>query len=107
VSAIAPSPVQAVVRIRLAPWVRCQAFQQWLRAIPAVLHAALVTGEADYELRVDCPSFTDLGDVLTSVCECGGVELEPTALVHHEAVECRPRGTTVPEGVTTKRPRKM
>ena len=48
--------MQAIVRVRLAPWVRCQAFEQWLRAIPAVLYAALVTGEADYELRVDCPA---------------------------------------------------
>jgi hypothetical protein len=107
VSATAPSPVQAIVRIRLAPWLRCQAFQRWLRATPAVLHAALVTGEADCELRVDCPSFTDLGDVLTRVCECQGVELESTALVYDGTAECRPPGTTVSEEVTLKRPRMM
>ena len=106
-STTATSPVQAIARVRLAPWVRCQAFEQWLRAIPTVLYATLVTGEADYELRVDCPSFTDLGDVLTRVCECQGVEVESTALVLHEAAGFRPRGTTVPEGVTTKRPRMM
>ncbi|HUN37869.1 MAG TPA: Lrp/AsnC ligand binding domain-containing protein [Trebonia sp.] len=106
-SAIAPSPVQAIVRVRLAPWLRCQAFEQWLRAIPAVLAAALITGEADYELRVDCPSFTDLGDVLTRVCECRGVELESTALVLHEVAGLPPRGTPVQERVTTKRPLMM
>jgi hypothetical protein len=106
-SATAPSPVQAIVRVRLAPWVRCQAFEQWLRAIPAVLYAALVTREADYELRVDCPSFADLGEVLTCVCGCRGVELGSTALVHHEVAGFRPRGTTVLEGVTTQRPRMM
>jgi Lrp/AsnC ligand binding domain len=107
VSAVAPSPVRAIVRVRLAPWLRCQAFEHWLRAIPAVLDAALITGEADYELRVDCPSFTGLGDVLTRVCECRGVELESTALVLHEVAGLRPRPTPVPERVTTKRPLMM
>jgi hypothetical protein len=107
VSATAPSPVQAIVRVRLAPWLRCQAFEHWLRAIPAVLCAALITGEADYELRVDCPSFTDLGDVLTRVCECRGVELESTALVLHEVAGFHPRESTVPERVRTKRPLMM
>jgi hypothetical protein len=32
--------VQAIVRVRLAPSRQCQAFERWLRAIPAVLHAA-------------------------------------------------------------------
>ncbi|HEY6791944.1 MAG TPA: Lrp/AsnC ligand binding domain-containing protein [Trebonia sp.] len=104
---MAPSPVQAIVRVRLAPWVRCQAFEHRLRAIPAVLSAALATGEADCELRVDCPSFTDLGDVLTRICECRGVELESTALVLHEVAGFRPRANTVPEGVRTPCPRMM
>jgi DNA-binding Lrp family transcriptional regulator len=106
-SAMAPSPVQAIVRVRLAPWLRCQAFEYWLRATPAVLAAALITGEAGYELRVDCPSFTDLGDVLTRVCECPGVELRSTALVLHEVAGFPPRENTVPERVTIKRPLTM
>jgi hypothetical protein len=59
--------------------------------MPAVRYAALVTGQADYEPRADCPSFTGLGDVLTRVRGCRGVELKSTALV------------TVLEGVTTQR----
>jgi hypothetical protein len=107
VSATAPSPVQAIVRVRLAPSVRCQAFEHWLRAIPAVLHAALASGGTGYELRVDCPSFAGLGEVLTCVCECQGVELESTAFVHDEAAGFCPPATTVPQGVTTPRPRVM
>jgi hypothetical protein len=99
--------VQAIVRVRLAPWLRCQAFERWLRAIPAVRSAALVAGEADCELRVHCLSFTDLGEVLTCVCGCRGVELESAALVRHEAAGIRPRATIVSEGVTTPRPRMM
>jgi hypothetical protein len=72
-----------------------------------VLRATLVTGGADCELQVDCPSFTDLGDVLTWVCECRGVELESAELVRHQSAGSRPRRTTVAERVTTKRPHKM
>ena len=104
---MAASPVQAVVRVRLAPWVRCQAFEHWLRAIPAVLSAELAAGGADYELRVECPSFTDLGDVLTCVCGCRGVELESTALDLHEVAGFRPRPGTLPQGVRTQCPRMM
>jgi hypothetical protein len=75
--------------------------------MPTVLAAALITGEANCELRVDCPSFTDLGDVLTHVCECRGVELESTALVLHAVAGLPPRPTTVAERVTTKRPLTM
>ena len=50
-SMAAGSPVRAVVRVRLAPCLQWQAFEQWLRAIPSVLHAVLVTGDDDYEVR--------------------------------------------------------
>src|SRR5579871_4654906 len=35
------SPVRAVVRVRLAPCLSWQAFEQWLRAIPSVLRALI------------------------------------------------------------------
>ena len=38
-SVAAGSPVLAIVRVRLAPRLPWQAFEQWLRAIPTVLHA--------------------------------------------------------------------
>jgi hypothetical protein len=78
------SPVQAIVRVRLAPCLPWQAFEQWLRAIPSVLYAALVTGDDDYEVQVNCPTFAALGDALTWICGCEGVRVTSTALVLHE-----------------------
>jgi hypothetical protein len=77
-------PVQAIVRVRLAPRLPIQAFERWLRACRRVQHAVLVTGDADYELRLECSSFADLGDSLTRVCGYPGVEIVSTGLVLHE-----------------------
>jgi hypothetical protein len=49
-----------------------------------VLRAALVTGEVDYEVQLDCPSFADLGDVLSRIRGREGVCVASTALVLHE-----------------------
>jgi hypothetical protein len=83
-SVAAVVPVQAIVRVKLAPCLRSQAFEQWLRAIPSVLRAALVTGEVDYEVQLDCPSLADLGDVLSRIRGREGVYVASTALVLHE-----------------------
>jgi len=99
----AGSPVQAIVRVRLAPRLREQAFEQWLRAIPAVLYAVLVTGDADYELMVGCHSFTDLGDVLTQICGCRGVQVASTALVLHEVAGLGWQRRAIPDEVTVRR----
>ncbi|HSZ40464.1 MAG TPA: Lrp/AsnC ligand binding domain-containing protein [Trebonia sp.] len=77
-------PVQATVRVRLAPTLRIQDFERWLRASRPVQDAALVTGDADYELRIECRSFADLGDSLTRVCGYPGVEVVSAGLVLHE-----------------------
>jgi hypothetical protein len=100
------SSVQAIVRVRLAPCLPCQAFEQWLRAIPAVLHADLVTGDVDYELRLDCLSFADLGDVLTRIRGCRGAEVDSTAIVLHEVTGLG-RRQIVPDEVTLRRVRNM
>ena len=99
--------VQAIVRVRLAPSLQCQAFERWLRAIPAVLHAALVTGDVDYELQLACHSFADLGDVLTRIRGCRGVQVESTALVLHEVTGLGQRRQTIPDEVTLRRVRSM
>jgi hypothetical protein len=78
------SSVRAIVRVRLAPRIEGQAFEWWLRAIPAVLSAVLVTGDVDYELQLGCRSFADLGDVLTRIRGYRGVEVDSIALVLHE-----------------------
>jgi DNA-binding Lrp family transcriptional regulator len=101
------SSVQAIVRVRLAPSLQCKAFERWLRAIPAVLHAALVTGGVDYELQLNCCGFADLGDVLTRIRGCPGVEVESTALVLHEVTGLGQRRQIIPDEVTLRRVRNM
>ena len=100
---VAQAPVQAIVRVKLAPCLRWQAFEQWLRAIPSVLCAALVTGEVDYEVQLDCPSFADLGDALTRIRGCEGVQVASTALVLHEVAGLSPNRRAIPDEVTMRR----
>jgi DNA-binding Lrp family transcriptional regulator len=91
------SPVQAIVRVRLAPQVDSQAFEWWLRAIRAVLSAVLVTGDVDYELQLDCRSIADLGDVLTRIRGYRGIEVDSTALVLHEVAGLGRRERVIPD----------
>jgi hypothetical protein len=77
-------PVQATVRVRLAPALAIKDFERWLRASRPVLDAALITGDADYELRIECRNFADLGDSLTRVCGYPGVQVVSAGLVLHE-----------------------
>jgi hypothetical protein len=86
--------VRAIVRVRLAPHERCDAFEWRLRLIPAVLSAASVTGAADY-----------LGDALTQICGFPGVAVESTSLVLHEVTGLR--RPAVADGVTKRRLRSM
>jgi hypothetical protein len=97
------SAVQAIVRVKLAPCLPWQAFEQWLRAIPSVLHAALVTGDDDYEVQVNCPTFADLGDALTRICGCEGVQVTSTALILHEVSGLGLRRQAIPDEVTMRR----
>jgi hypothetical protein len=97
------SAVQAIVRVKLAPCLSWQAFEQWLRAIPSVLHAALVTGDDDYEVQVNCPTFADLGDALTRICGCEGVQVTSTALILHEVSGLGLRRQAIPDEVTMRR----
>jgi hypothetical protein len=81
------SSVQAIVRVRLAPWLRRETFEGWLRALHAVEWAALLTGDADYadyELQVECRSLADLGDALTRIRAYRGVQVESSALILRE-----------------------
>ena len=106
-SVAAAAPVQAIVRVKLAPCLRWQAFEQWLGAIPSVLRAALVTGEVDYEVQLDCPSFADLGDVLSRIRGCEGVYVASTALVLHEVAWPSLNRQAIPDEVTMRRLRIM
>jgi hypothetical protein len=102
-SMAAGPPVLAVVRVRLAPCLPWPAFEQWLRAIPTVLYAALVTGDDDYEVQVNCPTFADLGDALTGICGCEGVQVTSTALILHEVSGLGLRWPAIEDEVTMRR----
>jgi Lrp/AsnC ligand binding domain len=100
------SSVQVIVRIRLDPGQQWQAFEEWLSARPPVLYAALVTGDADFEVWLGCSSFADLGDALTRICDYRGVRVTSTALVLHEVPALGSRRGT-PDEVTMRRPGTM
>jgi Lrp/AsnC ligand binding domain len=87
--------------------VESRSFERWLGAMPPVLHAVLVTGDVDYELRLECRSFADLGDAATRICGYPGVEVESAAVVHHEAAGLTRHGRTNSNGVTLRRQRTM
>ncbi|MGH3295703.1 MAG: Lrp/AsnC ligand binding domain-containing protein, partial [Trebonia sp.] len=74
------SSARAIVRVRLAPRLRRERFEGWLRSLRAVESAVLLTGDADYELQVECRSLADLGDALTRIRAYRGVEVESSAL---------------------------
>jgi Lrp/AsnC ligand binding domain len=107
VSAPVGCEMQAIVRIRVAPGPRSQAFERWLRAIPAVLHAVLVTGDVDYELQLECHSLADLGDALTRIRCYPGVEVDSAALVLREVAGLGRRRHIIPDEVTPRRLRKI
>jgi hypothetical protein len=68
------SPVLAIVRVRLA-------------------------GDDDYEVQVNCPTFADLGDALTRICGCAGVQVTSTALIPHEVSGLGPGRQAIPDEV--------
>jgi hypothetical protein len=78
------SPVQAVVRIRLAPRVSRREFEQYVRTLACVRCAWQVTGDVDYELLAACPVVADLDDLLACLRGCGGTEVTSTELVLRE-----------------------
>jgi hypothetical protein len=77
-------PVQAIVRVRLAPSASRPEFEQYLRTIPAVRSACQLAGDVDYELRLGCQDIAGLDVVLTALRRCGGAEGTSTGLVLRE-----------------------
>jgi hypothetical protein len=68
-----------------------------------VLHAVLVTGDDDYEVQVNCPTFADLGDALTQICGCEGVQVTSTPLILHEVAGLGLLRQAIPDEVTVRR----
>jgi hypothetical protein len=97
--------VQAIVRIRLAPYLSREVFEAHLRAIAAVRSAVRVIGDVDYELRLACHDLADLGVVLASLRRCQGTEVVSTALVLREVAGLNRRARSIPDWGTVPRPR--
>jgi Lrp/AsnC ligand binding domain len=97
--------VQAIARIRLAPCLSRQVFEQHLRAVPAVRSAVHVIGDVDYEVRLVCRDLADLGFVLSSLRRCQGTEVVSTALVLRELEGLSRRARSIPAWGTVPRSR--
>src|SRR6476469_6196326 len=81
---IVGDPVQAVVRVRLAPAASRRGFEQYLRTLACVRCGWQVTGDVDYELLIACRAISDLDGVLTCLRGCGGTEIASAELVLRE-----------------------
>jgi len=81
---IVGDPVQAVVRVRLAPAASRRGFEQYLRTLACVRCGWQVTGDVDYELLIACRAISDLDGVLTCLRGCGGTEVASAELVLRE-----------------------
>ena len=81
---IVGDPVQAVVRVRLAPAASRRAFEQYLRTLACVRSGWQVTGDVDYELLIACRAIADLDGVLTCLRGCGRIEVASAELVLRE-----------------------
>ena len=81
---IVGDPVQAVVRVRLAPAASRRGFEQYLRTLACVRCGWQVTGDVDYELLIACRAIADLDGVLTCLRGRGGIEVASAELVLHE-----------------------
>jgi Lrp/AsnC family leucine-responsive transcriptional regulator len=97
--------VQAIARVRLAPFLSRQVFEQNLRTVPAVRSAVHVIGDVDYELRLVCRDLADLGFVLSSLRRCRGTEVVSTALVLREVEGLSRRARSTPAWGTVPRSR--
>jgi hypothetical protein len=98
-------PVQAIVRVRLAPHLSRAMFEAHLRTIPAVRSASHVIGDVDYEVRLECRDLADMGVVLGSLRGCRGTEVVSTALVLAEVEGLGRRARSIADWGTAPRPR--
>ncbi len=81
---IVGDPVQAVVRVRLAPAASRRGFEQYVQTLACVRCAWQVTGDVDYELLVACRAIADLDGVPTCLRGCKGTEVTSAGLVVRE-----------------------
>jgi Lrp/AsnC ligand binding domain len=99
-------PVQALVRVRLAPYLLRRAFEQNLRDIPAVRSAVHILGDVDYELRLECRDLAHLAVVLSTLRAGRGTEVVSTALVLGDVAGLGRRALSIAEWGSAPRPRR-
>lgn len=80
-------PVQAMVRVGLAPSTERPIFEKWLGGRPAVTAAWRLTGDADYVVHLACRDLAGLDDELRELCEHGGAERTSTSMVLHAVAD--------------------
>jgi DNA-binding Lrp family transcriptional regulator len=85
--AAASSPVQAIVRIRLATTADPDAFEGWLRRREVVSGAWALSGDHDYEVRLACPDLRELTAELRRIRQHGGAEETTTCLLLRDVFE--------------------
>lgn len=98
-------PVQAIARVRLAPYLSRQVFEAHLRTIPTVRSAVSVIGDVDYEVRLECRDLADLEVALGSVRGCRGTEVASTVLMLREVEGLGRRAHAIADWGTAPRPR--
>jgi hypothetical protein len=84
-----PSPVEALVRVRLASRTGPELFETWLLDRPAVAGVWSLTGDFDYEVRLACPDLEGLTGELRAMRQCGAEQTD-TCLLLREIVAADP-----------------
>ncbi|MBB5790834.1 Lrp/AsnC family transcriptional regulator [Jiangella mangrovi] len=76
-------PVQAVVRVGLAPATDRPIFEKWLSGRSAVTAAWQLAGDADYVVHLACHDIAGLDEELNELKERGGAATTSTSMVLH------------------------
>jgi Lrp/AsnC family leucine-responsive transcriptional regulator len=84
-------PVHAVAEVDMAPGTDPIAFEEGLRALPAVVEALHATGDCDYLVRLRCRDTAELHHVVRAIKEELGALRTMTRVVLDAPVAARPR----------------
>lgn len=76
-------PVQAIVRVGLAPATERPIFEKWLTSRSAVTAAWQLAGDADYLVHLACRDVADLDAELDELRAHGGADTTSTSMVLH------------------------
>jgi Lrp/AsnC family leucine-responsive transcriptional regulator len=73
--------LDAFIDVRLLPSTAPEAFEQFVRSLPAVREVAFVTGRFDYHVRVACRNADDLDHTVRQIKRDGGAVQTETRIV--------------------------